>query len=221
MNSSRLIILKRWLLAILPALMLPANLAAEEIKPDNTNTTHIVFKRIEPNNFHIKKDHLTIEVNKSASFLLLPFEEIKHINSISLQWKKQGKINVRDAQHEETREGDDAYLRMGLVIAGNPIFDNPLAPKWVKQVRETLYHPSDNMIYLVAGSQHESGQYWESPYSKNVKIIAMGSEKQKDGWYFSEYTLENNQPVVGLWIMADGDNTQSSFTTNLKALKLN
>lgn len=220
-SSPMLFRLKLLITVTIFILVSPAILIAEEIMPDNKNTTHIIFKRIEPNNFYFKEDYLTIQVNNSASFLLLPFKDIKQVSSISLQWKKQGEINTKDAQHEETREGDDAYLRMGLVIEGEPIFNNPLAPKWVKQVRETLHHSSDNMIYLVAGSHHKSGQRWESPYSNNVEIIALGSNTKEDGWNFSEYKFENSLSVVGLWIMADGDNTQSTFTSMLKALTLN
>ena len=220
MILTRLIRLKLSALAITFALTSPASLFAEEITLDNKNTTHITFKRITPNNFYFKEGTLTIKANNSASFLLLPFKSIRKINKVSFQWKKQGSINVKNAQQEETRRGDDAYLRIGLAIEGKPLFVNPLAPKWVKKVRGTLHYSSDKMIYIIPGSRHEDGQHWKSPYSDDVEIIAVGSNTKKDGWNFSEHKFENSQTVVGLWIMADGDNTQSTFTSQLKALTL-
>lgn len=207
-------------LAITFALTSPAVLFAEAITLDDNNTTHITFKRIKPNTFDFKDNTLAIRVNNSASFLLLPFEKIRKINGISFQWKKQGTININNELQEETRKGDDAYLRVVLIIEGEYPLINPLAPKWVKKVRKTLRYPSDKMICIVPGSRHEDGQHWKSPYSSDVEIIAVGSTTKKDGWNFSEHTFENSQPVVGLWIMADGDNTQSTFTSMLKSLTL-
>ena len=221
MILTRLIRLKLSTLAFTFALTSPASLFAEEITLDSKNTTHITFKRIKPNNFSFKEDFLTIQVNKSASFLLLPFENTKKVNEISFQWKKQGVININDGVREETRKGDDAYLRVVLIIEGGNTLKNPLVPKWVKKVRKTLRYPSDKMICIVPGSRHKDGQHWKSPYSKDVEIIAVGSITKKDGWNFSEHKFENSQTVVGLWIMADGDNTQSTFTSKLKSLTLN
>lgn len=192
----------------------------EKINLEDDNVTHITFKRIAPNNIVIKENTLTIRVNNSASFLLVPFDNVKKVNKVSFQWKKQGMINIKDAQHEETRQGDDAYLRVGLILKGEAELMNPLAPKWVKKVNETLRHPSGEMIYLTPGSHHQNGRHWKSPYSDKVKIIALASKNSPDGWHLSEYTFESPQSVVGLWIMADGDNTQSSFTSMLKALTL-
>lgn len=204
--------------------IMPATLFAEvindKINLEDKNVTHITFKRIAPNNIVIKQNALTIRVSNSASFILVPFENVKKVNKISFQWKKQGVINIKDAQHEETRQGDDAYLRVGLILEGKAELMNPLAPKWVKTVNETLRHPSDKMIYLTPGSLHQNGRRWKSPYSNDVEIIAVASKTSPDGWYLSEYTFESPQSVVGLWLMADGDNTQSSFTSMLKALTL-
>jgi Protein of unknown function (DUF3047) len=213
--------LKLCSLAIAFALISPANLLAEGISLEDKNLTHISFKQITPNHFDFKDDVITIQVDKSASFLLYPFKNKKDIKTVSFQWKKQGTIDVKDASYEETRQGDDAYLRIGLVIEGEDSFNNPFAPKWVKTVRETLHHSSDKMIYIISGSKHEHGQRWKSPYSDEVEIISVGSRTQSDHWNISEYIFKNSQTIVGLWIMADGDNTQSTFTSKIKALTLN
>jgi len=221
MTFTRLSRLKLSALVIALTLTPPASLFAEAITLDNKNTTHITFKRIKPNSFVFKEDSLTVQVNSSASFILLPFESPIEINKISFQWKKKGMIDISDGLQEETLKGDDAYLRIVLIIEGKYPLMNPLAPKWVKQVHKILKYPSDKMICIVPGSRHKVGQHWKSPYSNDVEIIAVGSDTKKDGWNFSEHKFEKSQPVVGLWIMADGDNTQSTFTSQLKALTIN
>lgn len=213
------------IIVVAVTLTTPINLFSETanavINLEGKDITHVTFKRIAQNTFDVKDNVLTFRVDKSSSFLLVPFENVTEVNKISFQWKKQGVINVKDAQHEETRQGDDAYLRVGLILEGQASLMNPLEPKWVKTVRETLHHPSDKMIYMTPGSRHQNGQHWRSPYSNDVEIIAVASKTNPDGWNLSEYTFEETQSVVGLWIMADGDNTQSTFTSELKALTLN
>jgi hypothetical protein len=210
---------------IIGLLTTPTILFAEEINPATSlldkSITHISFKRITPNYVFAQDNVLNIQVNNSSSFLLLPFKDVRNINKVSFQWRKMGVININDAQQEETRQGDDAYLRVGMILEGKASLPNPLSPKWVKKVRETLHHSSDKMIYLVPGSKHENGQRWKSPYSKDVEIIAVGSKTKKYGWNLSEHTFDETLSVVGLWIMADGDNTQSAFTTKLKTIILN
>jgi len=220
MTTTRLPVFKIIPLVIITLLISSKNVLAEIIILDRDNTTHITFKKIKPGNYFFKEGALKIQVNNSASFLLLPFENTKQITKVSFQWKKKGTLNTRNSEHEETRQGDDAYLRVGLALKGKNTIANPLAPKWAKQVRQVLHHASNKMIYLTPGSKHKVGEHWKSPYSDDVDIIAISSEIKTDGWNYSEHIFNESQSVVGLWIMADGDNTQSTFTSMLKSLTL-
>jgi hypothetical protein len=200
--------------------LFPLTLLAETIIFDKEKVNHINFKKIPPNQFEIKSNLISIEVNKSASFLLIPFKNTKTVKEVTFEWKKDGLLNVKNSQHEETRSGDDAYLRVGIMIEGKKLLTNPLAPKWVKRVRETLNHSSNRVIYLSPNTQHQAGEHWKSPYSNEVDIIAVASEKIDQGWQLSKHIFDSSQSVVGLWIMADGDNTRSTFTTKIKTVTL-
>ncbi len=220
MTTTRLPVFKIISLAIITTLISAKNVLAEIIILNKDNTTHITFKKVKPSNYFFKQGALKIQVNNSASFLLLPFENTRQITKVSFQWKKSGMINIKDSEHEETRQGDDAYLRVGLALKGKNTVANPLAPQWAKQVREVLHHASNKMIYLTPGSKHNVGEHWKSPYTDDVDIIAVSSKIKADGWNYSEHEFEDSQSVVGLWLMADGDNTQSTFTSWLKSLTL-
>ncbi len=182
---------------------------------------HIKFKRITPNTLSLSKTGLSIKVNESASFILLPFKKIRHTTGVNFDWRSQGELRIADARTEATREGDDARLRVGLILKGDsqPFF-NPLAPEWVKIVNDSLYFPYKNLVYLIAGARHPPASRWINPYNEKVSMISIPSEPLDQGWLKATYRFEAPLAVIGLWIMADGDNTGSTFTTELKNLQL-
>ena len=197
---------------------------AMQLRPDLADPAqqHITFRRIPANDFSLSNKTLTIKVNKSASFILLPLERVTYLNQVSFDWRSHGALHVSSSAEEASRDGDDARLRLGLLLLAEKAqtFDNPLAPRWLKTVRQSLRFPSDRLIYLVAGAQHPANSVWPSPYSDKATMIAIGSEAGENGWQHARYDFHQPKAVVGLWIMADGDNTGSHFTTELRKLVL-
>ena len=192
---------------------------AEQIVLDQDNFDHIHFKRIKPNQVSFSDGVIHFDVNKSASFLLLAFDDIKSIHSVSFLWTASGMLNKNSIEHENTRKGDDAWLRVGLIIEGQPEYvPEPLLPRWMKQVRQTLKHQSSRMVYLIPGALHTPGDTWKSPFSSDVDMISVSSRDMHDGWKQASYEFTNPQQAVGLWIMADGDNTGSIFESRLRNL---
>jgi hypothetical protein len=206
-------------LSLLLLLLAACQLNAEQIVLDEHNFEHIHFKRIKPNRVEFNQDAIHFEVNRSASFLLLAFSDIKNIRTVSFQWNADGMLKKDSAEHEKTRKGDDAWLRVGLIIKGQPEhIPEPLLPRWMKQVRQTLKHQSGNMVYLIPDAKHAPGETWKSPYSSNVDMISVGSTSVDGVWKQASYEFAKPQPAVGLWIMADGDNTGSIFESQLRNL---
>ena len=206
-------------LSLLLLLLAACQLNAEQIVLDVHNFEHIHFKRIKPNRVEFNQDAIHFEVNRSASFLLLAFSDIKNIRTVSFQWNADGMLKKNSAEHEKTRKGDDAWLRVGLIIKGQPEhIPEPLLPRWMKQVRQTLKHQSSNMVYLIPDAKHSPGETWKSPFSSNVDMISVGSTSMDGAWKQASYEFAKPQQAVGLWIMADGDNTGSIFESRLKNL---
>lgn len=202
-------------------LALTSNLVyAETASLENNKFEHIQFKDIEPNQFEFRDNILAINVNKSASFLLQPFQQIKTISKVSFDWKSHGTLNVNSKDVEASREGDDAYLRIGLLIKGKPPVISFFAAGWIKKIKTLLHHPSNRMAYVVSGAQHSAGETWESPYTSSIHIISAKSSQLNDNWMRAEHRFTVAIEVVGLWIMADGDNTGSSFSTQLRNLEI-
>jgi len=204
----------------IPLLLLfsaPSN--AQPITLEQHAFEHIHFKRIKPNSVSFNNNAIQFKVNKSASFLLLAFDDIKTVHRVSFAWQASGMLNKNSVEQEKTRKGDDAWIRVGLIISGEPeLVPDALLPRWTRQVRKTLRHPSDRMLYLIPGARQAPGTRWNSPYSSSIDMISVASASTGDGWQRVNHEFSEPQQVVGLWIMADGDNTDSIFSSQLKGL---
>jgi hypothetical protein len=205
------------LLALLLFFSVPSH--AEKITPEQHTFEHIHFKRITPNSVTFNQDAIRFDVNRSASFLLLAFEDIKPVHRVSFEWKADGMLNKDSVEQEKTRKGDDAWIRVGLLISGQPEpVPEALLPRWMRQVRQTLQHPSDRMLYLIPGAWHAPGTTWKSPYSPDIDMISVASTDTDNNWQRVVHEFSEPRLTAGLWIMADGDNTDSIFSSQLKNL---
>jgi len=184
------------------------------------NFEHIEFSRINSSRYSFHDQQLKIEVDGSASFLMKSFVQIRQIRQVSVEWRSEGEPKIKSAQHEEQRDGDDAVFKIGLLLSGEESFFNLFLPSWMKRVEESLQHPSDNMVYLLVKAKHASGEQWVNPYNKRISMIAMNTVAGDKDWHISDYTFETPVNVVAVWLMADGDNTDSRFTVKIKSLSL-
>ena len=220
-------------MCIYPGLLMAADVSApEDLSLFENNYTHIKFGRIKENQYEFNKRVLKVEVDSSASFLMKAFETVKPVKRISFKWRSDGLPNVKDAMQEKQKAGDDAVVKLGLLLKSDKEIENPLLPKWMRQVKSLLNHPSENMIYLVADSRHVAGEQWPNPYNRRVTMVAMSSTsinsklesridgEFEEGWRHASYLFSEAVEVVAIWLMADGDNTGSSFTSYVKDIKL-
>ena len=215
------LVLLHYLLAISCLLLLSHPVKAEQVVLDQLHFDHIKFKRVKPNTVTFHDGTISFEVNETASFMLHAFEDARSVSRVAFDWKANGKLNKRDVEHETTRKGDDAWLRVGLILKGEPQLLDPLVPSWVKQVRNTLKYPSDEMVYLVPDARHAPGKSWPSPFSKQIRMISVASSTEKEnGWRSVNYVSPQPLQVIGIWLMADGDNTQSSFRSSIRKLQV-
>lgn len=189
-----------------------------DLKADNFE--HIEFKKIKKSHYSFRDHQLQVDVEGSASFLMKSFDSVRKVRQVSFNWRKNGEPKIKDAQHEEHKQGDDAVFKLGLLLEGSGSFFNPFVPAWVKRVEGLLKYPSEDMIYLVADSKHVPGQRWFNPYNERVTMIAIDSVDDTNNWQRSSYYFDSPVNVVGIWLMSDGDNTDSSFTVNVKDIKL-
>ncbi len=186
-------------------------LAVDGLKP-------VTFSGIPPTRYTNEGPVLVASVEASSSFLLLPFAKAESVRAVQFAWKPDGGPQVNDAAHEASKAGDDAALRVGLILAGSAPLVPFFAPSWIKAVRDSLLLPSDELVYLVVGAKHAPGETWPSPYSSSITYRAVGDTPLAEGWRQARVVLPQAVDVVGVWLMADGDGTKARFTTRLKDL---
>lgn len=184
------------------------------------NFAHITVGDLPPTRYRRGPEGLQMHVDRSASFLLLPLDQPTVVRGLRLRWRSSGTYAVPSARAEESKSGDDQRLRVGLLIAGDPPSVPFFAPAWVKAVKAHLRWPSDRMVTFVGGSRHAPTERWRSPYSSSIECIALGGRPAPDGWIRSEVRMDGPVSVVGVWLMADGDDTGARFETDLAELEL-
>lgn len=192
----------------------------ETISLQANDFSHIEFKKIKANRYHFQKQQLQIDVESSASILMLPFKAVKAVNKVSFEWRGDGRPLLRDAEHELERSGDDAVFKLGLLLKSETESFNPFIAPWLRQVRKELSFPSEEMIYLVVDAKHKPNERWLSPYNRRITMISVASQKDESGWQQASFQFDTDQQVVALWLMADGDNTQASFSVSVKNIVL-
>lgn len=180
----------------------------------------VTFSKIAPTLYSDDKDSLKMQVQSSSAFLLLPFAKPKKITGLTFQWKSDGGPKVKDQKHEREKDGDDAPLRIGLLVSGEAPTIPFFASSWIKAVRDHMKLPSDDMIYVAVGTKSPAGATWDSPYSSSIHVVVAADKPLADGWRQAQYQPKTPLEIVGLWIMADGDDTKSQFTTWLRQLSL-
>ena len=215
-----LIIFYVWFVLLLQTSTLFSDVKDGAVLLQADNFEHIEFSRINSSRYSFHDQQLKIEIDDSASFLMKSFVQVRQIKQVSVEWRSEGEPEIKSVQHEEQREGDDAVFKIGLLLSGEDSFFNPFLPSWMKRVEESLQHPSDNMVYLLVKAKHASGEQWVNPYNKRISMIVMNSVAGNKDWHTSNYTFDNPVNVVAVWLMADGDNTDSRFTVNIKNLSL-
>lgn len=186
----------------------------------------VAFDSIEPTLFQQidtpDGEGVRMTVRNSSSFLVQPFTKVEEISRVSWKMRYSGLPPVANRSEESAKSGDDFVLRVGLITAGDHKRVSMFAPDWIKQLAKILKAPAGNVVYLVASRFHPSGSTWPSPYSDQlsyVSVVELKRESTRD-WIEVAYTLPTPTRVIGLWLMADGDDTHATFTSAIRQLRI-
>ncbi len=180
---------------------------------------HVIFKDIPATKYSEEEGAIKADVASSSSFLLQPFTVVKTIKKVQWRWKMTGDLKVESFSQLKTKAGDDAVIRIGLIKSGSAPTVPFFAPSWIKAIKDHMKLPGDEMQYLMAGGPADSGASWVSPYSKSMSMLQAASLAEEGGWHLSQHVFTEPLKVVGIWLMADGDDTKSNFSVSIKNLE--
>jgi hypothetical protein len=197
----------------------PIDLSLKQLK-------NLTFEKLPPSKYtNPEPGVLAVDVSASASAMIVPFTKIQEIKKVSFEWYSEGTINFPPGINEKSKKGDDALLRIGLIISGAKPRFSFLAPAWLKTLANHSKFSSDRMLYLtVQDPVRYQSEKWTSPYHDSITAAAVHCKKIAEAsnskWQICNFELSTPTKVVALWIMADGDNTGSSFKSFLRNLIL-
>lgn len=174
--------------------------------------------------YSLEDGALVATVRKSSSSLVLPFDQVKMIRSITYDWCTTREMASITKEKEQTKQGDDAALRLGILIAGStpgvPLF----VPNWIKRLEKIVKFPTQEILFITSGVATPAGKTWQSPYTKYISMTVAKSTPKKLAWckQGQEGFFEAKSPIetTGLWFMADGDDTLQSFTTWISNIQI-
>ena len=202
-------------------LLIIPRLAAQPLDLDVKSFQHITFKAIPRTAYeNSPQSYLRAEVRESASFLLKGFEHAQSVGEVQVTWRSSGQLDQSISPGKlKTKQGDDAVLKVGLLLKGKPPMVPWFAPQWIKHVRDHLKVPTERMIWLVFGSSVLGVEEWPSPWNSQIKHRSVPSQVLEQNWHSGRAQFDEIS-VVGVAIMVDGDNSSSTFRTDVREILL-
>ena len=214
------------LLFLLTGSACAASASAREVPLVLSDWHPITFDGIEPTLFRqietSNGEGIAMTVVNSSSFLVYAFQSVETISGISWDMRYSGLPAVANRSDESSRNGDDFVLRVGLITAGDRKQVSMFAPDWIKQLAKTMHVAVGNVVYLVASRHHPRGSTWPSPYSDQLSYVSVTelTDTAHPDWFEVNYTLPAPMRLAGLWLMADGDNTNANFSSAISRLRI-
>ena len=169
---------------------------------------------------------LSIKVDKSASPLIYPLtKDPILVEKVSIAGHVDKLVSIKNPDQQGQKGFDDFNLRFGLVLLGSKRLSwlkRQLASKWIVEMHNLA--PKNQGInhidFLNAVlSPNRLNSVRTHPLSEHLKERNVWL-MDKPGAFSYSHTFSNPQHTIALWISVDGDDTKSSFTLNIKQIKL-
>lgn len=202
--------------------ILAGDLDSRGISFSDPNWKLVTFDGVKPNRFEFRDREMVIIVDHSASAAIFPLKAPTTVKKIQFHWQTTATFQTSSGQMRR-KEGDDAFLRVALLIEGSVVPIPFLIPKWIRVVEKMLPFPAARMLVLIPKSGEAVGKVWESPFGQNIDYVAVNADRVEGGLgvqFKSEFTLPKTEKILAVWVMADGDNRLLDFRTTLFELSL-
>lgn len=183
------------------------------------------FRRIPPIETQLTEGRLTLKVQSSAGGLVRQLPKGTRVQSLIVTGSVEGELKV-DADRLWQKGHEDAYLRVGLIVAGGrPLgrLERLIAPAWIVTLDEVLCAdgraPSAIHNQLLVPHAAWIGQQRPNPHMAQL-VDHMVATPDANGRFTLRVDLPEALELVGLWLMADGDDSGSTFTVTVDSLEL-
>ncbi len=185
--------------------------------------TELAFKKIPINAVSYSSTGTKVVVKNSASPLVYKLDKFYKVSGFEVILKIEG--DLKNDPPEKTFE-EDSFFRLGLVVEGKQKLSavkRLFAPDWVKKLfalapegagLEKIY------FYNVGRTSSSLGIKRDHPKTDlmSEEVVAIRSKDVSE--IKINYHLQAPVHIAALWISIDGDDSKSSFTTNIEKINL-
>lgn len=182
------------------------------------------FPEIPSNEISFAPGALQVTVEDSASALLHFFAETQWVTKIRIRGKVEGALH--DAPTEQVKSPRDALLRVGLIEKGqrqmNP-FQRIAAPQWLEDLEKRVLQRAEGIdcihCYHLLPDRSSLGPMQEHP---GTSFLRQKNHAAPDSEGNFDFLIEHEDPLplIGLWLLADGDDTKSKFTITITKIEI-
>lgn len=187
--------------------------------------SHIKFNGIKENQIKQDNTSIQIKVDKSSSLMIYPFNAKKLITSFRIGGKVLGQLNFPFSKNQGLKSTDDFTLKFGFIVSGNEkmtSFKKVFAPKWLIDIYKLF--PEDTgfknlELFEAVQNKQQKGTSRKHPSNDLIQehfVFTISEE----GVFSFVHKLPRTLEVLGLWLSADGDNSESRFTTEIYQIEL-
>lgn len=180
------------------------------------NWEELRFDRVPANEVEFGEDSLSIAVEKSASPLVRVHHGSARVRKVTVTGRVEGTLAVLPDQHGE-HGFDDALLRVGVIVPGGKrlnVIQRRLAPEWLRRI-DAMFGERAGGVGEIRSALLVPHEEWLGKARRNPDIDLfhdrMMSSPGADGRFRMTLEFEDPPEVCGFWLLADGDDTGSSF----------
>jgi hypothetical protein len=182
------------------------------------------YRDIPAHDVSFDKGALTISVRRSASPLVYRLPEPVDADTLLVRGRVDGTLDLpADVQGKEGF--DDYVLRVGVVLSGSrrpSVLQRLFAPEWLK----TLFGLapdgggiSEVQFFNVASDAAHIGRSRRHPLN-DLLLEHVVTVPDAEGVFVIDVAIDSPERVIALWLSADGDDTDSTFTVRVERIAI-
>jgi len=183
------------------------------------------FSSIEANEVSVRNDALLVKVDGSASPLVYQLDAPTAVTGVTVVASWTGELQVPEGLAQGEEGADDFVLKFGVVEAGEQTLNwlqRRVAADWIKQLfrlapeglgveRINFLSTTQDADLLGSTRIHPLSDLL---YEQRVTYL------EKSGEFELTQQFDDSVDVLGLWISADGDDTDSRFDLQIEQITL-
>lgn len=186
----------------------------------------VEFDDVPANRVSYEQGAMTIAVSKSVSPLVSVFPAPVKMKEITVRGFIDGTLDL-EADDFWTKNHDDALLRLGLIEPGEKklsMIQRLAAPAWIKALEKMFNGKMEGLgkirCFLLMPNSSLIGKSRVNPIA-DIFIEQIHAAPNADGSFVLKVSFPDAPlSVAGLWLVADGDDTGSTFNVTITEISI-